>query len=168
MRLLLRPPVIAALIFLISAASIGGALGFEHAGYLPCELCLKERLPYYLGMPLAALTAWAAIASRRRLALTGFLLLAALFAAGGALAAYHSGVEWKWFAGPQDCSGDLMRASSTSDFLSQLRKVRPVRCDEPALRIIGLSLANMDVIVSLLLASLAAAGARLIGPVGRK
>ena len=41
----------------LSAATILGALAFEHfGGYQPCALCLMQRTPYYLGVPLAA--AW--------------------------------------------------------------------------------------------------------------
>ena len=37
------------------AATVGGALGFEHiGGYIPCALCLMQRDPYYYGIPVAA------------------------------------------------------------------------------------------------------------------
>ena len=42
------------------AVVIGIVLWFQYyGGYRPCELCLKERVPYYVGIPimLAALVA---------------------------------------------------------------------------------------------------------------
>ena len=40
------------------AATVGSALGFEHiGGYIPCALCLLERLPYYYAIPVAGLAA---------------------------------------------------------------------------------------------------------------
>ena len=38
------------------AATVGTALGFQHlGGYIPCKLCLEQRTPYYVGVPLMAL-----------------------------------------------------------------------------------------------------------------
>ena len=43
------------------AAVVGTALGFEHiGGFIPCKLCLEERIPYYTGVPVALLAAIAA------------------------------------------------------------------------------------------------------------
>ncbi len=40
------------------AATVGTALGFEHlAGFMPCKLCLEQRTPYYIGVPVLA-AAW--------------------------------------------------------------------------------------------------------------
>ena len=40
------------------AAVVGAALGFEHIGhYIPCKLCLEQRVPYYIGVPVMALAA---------------------------------------------------------------------------------------------------------------
>ena len=49
------------------------------------------------------------------------------------------------------------------DFLQQLRTVKVVRCDEPGLRILGLTLANWNAVVSAALAFLATLGARGAG-----
>ena len=46
----------AGLLFFGLAATVGTALGFEHiGGYLPCMLCLEQRTPYYIGVPLMLL-----------------------------------------------------------------------------------------------------------------
>ena len=39
------------LILIIAAATIAGAWIFQAFGYAPCELCLSERIPYYVGVP---------------------------------------------------------------------------------------------------------------------
>lgn len=40
------------------AAVIGSALGFQYiGGYIPCELCLLQRQPYYYGIPLVLIGA---------------------------------------------------------------------------------------------------------------
>jgi disulfide bond formation protein DsbB len=156
----MRPRSAALVILAAAVATIAGAWTFEALGYAPCELCLKQRIPYYLGMPLAALTALAAHRGRDRLARAGLVVLALLFAADAVLALYHSGVELKLFAGPSDCSGAMNRAASVDDFLKQLQTTRVVRCDQPALWVFGLTLSNWNVAISAVLAALAAYAAR--------
>ena len=44
--------------------TVGGALLFEHVGgYIPCALCLTERIPYYVAIPVALIAAVAVFAS---------------------------------------------------------------------------------------------------------
>lgn len=157
------PTRAAALVFALASATIGGALTYQWLGYQPCELCYKERLPYYAALALAPLAALAARYGRPALARGALVIIAVFFAADAALSIYHSGVEWKIFAGPSDCAGALTRAKSMEDFLQQLQKVKVVRCDEPGLRVLGLTLANWNVVVSVALAFLAARGARRAG-----
>jgi disulfide bond formation protein DsbB len=156
----MRPCRIAVVILGVAAATIGGAWIFQSLGYAPCELCLKQRIPYYAGMPIAALTAAAAVKGRAGLTRAGFVLLALLFAAGAALALYHSGVELKLFPGPSDCTGALKPAGTVEDFMKQLQTTKVVRCDEPALRVFGLTLSNWNALISALLAALAGYAAR--------
>jgi disulfide bond formation protein DsbB len=156
----LATPRAAALLLLgASLATIAGAWIFESLGYLPCELCLKERIPFYAGAPVAALAALLAYYRRERPARAALFVLALLFFGGAALAAYHSGVEWKIFAGPDDCSGPMLGPSTAEEFMRQLQKIKVVRCDAPALLVFGLSLANWNVLISLALSSLSGAAA---------
>jgi disulfide bond formation protein DsbB len=145
-----------------AVAAIGGAWAYESLGYLPCELCYKERVPYYAAFALAPLAAFAAQTGRKSVARAAFLAMALLFAGNAILSIYHSGVEWKIFAGPSDCSGPLSTAPSVADFMKQLHSVKVVRCDEPNLWIFGLTLANWNVAISVVLAWMAIVGARRI------
>ena len=147
-----------ALVILAAAvATIGGALVFEHAfGLRPCKLCLEQRTPYYLAMPLAAACALAPA----RLARIGLVLLALIFLGSAGLGAYHAGVEWGVFAGPSDCGGGAgAGAGNVGDFLNQLQNTRVVSCTEAAWRFLGLSLAGWNVLISLALAAFAAKAA---------
>lgn len=145
-------------IVVLANATIAGAFTFEAFGIKPCELCLKERLPYYVAIALAAVTflaAWRAWAGATRI---GFALLALVFLASAGLGVYHAGVEWAFWPGPADCSGPLDRAPSNQDFLKQLQTFRAVRCDAVAIRIAGLSLAGWNAVISLALAAVALVG----------
>lgn len=150
--------VIALLIGLATALVIGAAWAFQASGYAPCELCLLERIPYYVGMPVAVVTAVASRRGYRYLALAGFAVLVATFAASTALGLYHVGVEWRFWPGPTECSGALTAPPNVGDFLEQLHHVAVVRCDQPALTIVGLSLAGWNVVASIILLALANAG----------
>lgn len=153
---------LALVMLVLAAATILGALGFEHiGGYQPCALCLMQRTPYYAGIPLAALAAVAVWVSAPR------LVLVVLFAAFGllllyntGLGVYHSGVEWGFWEGPATCT-DPTAGGSAADMLSQLGKVTPPSCTEAVWRFLGLSFAGWNVLISGLLAVLGLYAARL-------
>ncbi len=153
------PLLLALAILAIAAMSIAGAFLFEALGFAPCELCLKERIPYYAAIPLAGLAAFFAARGRTKLLRAAFAGLALVFAASAAFGAYHAGVEWGFWPGPSECSGVLERAPSVEQFLSQLQSAKVVRCDAPALRIFGLSLAGWNAVISAGLALAATMGA---------
>ncbi len=154
-----RPLPAALALLAAAAATVGGAWLFQAAGYAPCELCLKERWPYYAGVGLAALAAFAAWRGPIAVARGLLGLLALLFAGSAAFGAYHAGVEWGFWQGPTDCTGTLDKAASMTDFLHQLRTVKVVRCDAVAIRILGLSLAGWNAVISAALAAFAGASA---------
>lgn len=158
-----RPAVAGRLALLLAAVALltlAVVWGFQWWGYVPCELCLLERYPFYLAVPLGLATAGAAGAGRPRLALAGFAVLAVLFLASAGLAAYHAGVEWQLWAGPSGCTGAMTAPAGVDDFLHQLGTVKVVRCDAAALRLLGVSLAGWNVVVSLILCAVACGGVR--------
>jgi disulfide bond formation protein DsbB len=145
-------------IALVAAATIGGALVFQHVwGYQPCKLCLEQRNPYYVAIPLALVAA----VVPGRWARAGLWLLALVFIVSAGFGVYHSGVEWGFWAGPSDCGGGSgASAGNVGDFLSQLQTTRVVSCTEAAWRFLGLSLAGWNVVISLGLTAFAAWSAR--------
>ena len=155
------PAAAAALaIFVGSAATILGAWYFQYVlRYPPCELCLQERLPYHVVIPLSLLLAIAAfVRAPRALIVVGFLAIIAAMLVSAALGAYHAGVEWRWWPGPTDCSGPMTNFTTNGPLLNQLQSIHVVRCDEAAWQFLGLSLAGYNVLISLALAAIAALG----------
>jgi disulfide bond formation protein DsbB len=136
--------------FLVALATIIGAWGFEKiGGYVPCELCLKQRWAYYFAVPLAALLLRPA-AGGRPLARWGLAVLALVMAASALLGVYHSGVEWGWWPGPPVCTV----GAGLSGGLPDLNTAKVIRCDEAQWRFLGLSFAGWNVVVSLALVAL--------------
>lgn len=140
-----------------TAATVGTALIFEHVGgYIPCALCLQQRIPYYVAIPVALIAVVAAAGraparfTRLLLLVIGVIMLVSLY-----LAVVHAGVEWGFWAGPADCAqvagGDLMGG----DLLATIDAIRPPACDEAAGRFLGLSFAGWNAIASALFAAVA-------------
>jgi disulfide bond formation protein DsbB len=153
--------VIAALaISVIAATTLAGAWFFQLVlDIRPCPLCLEQRYAYYLAVPLALLVAFAASRDApRQVALTGLALLALAALANAWLGGYHAGVEWKFWQGPTDCSGPIVDLGSAGTLLQRLDTVKVIRCDDVQWRFLGLSLAGYNVLISLLMAAIAAWG----------
>ena len=145
----------------VGIATILGAYYFQYVlHYQPCPLCLEQRIPYYVGVPLALVVALAArLGAPRRLLIAGLAALALAMFVGAGLAVYHAGVEWHLWAGPAECSGDPNFGRSGS-LLDQLNTVVVVRCDEAAWRLFGVSLAGYNAVISAALGCIALWGLR--------
>ena len=158
---------------LASAAMLAIAHAFQTFGGLaPCTLCLQQRDVYWTAGAIAILALVAARTPARGWLSPLFgLLLVAVFAAGAAIAARHAGAEWKWWPGPQTCSGGGSGAVTAAD-LSRLMhgaKISAPRCDEAAWRFLGLSMAGWNFLISLGLTGLSFLAWRLSrAPEGRR
>jgi disulfide bond formation protein DsbB len=161
-RLAADPAAVAALaIAAVAAATLAGAWFFQLVlDIRPCPLCLEQRYAYYLAVPLAALVAFAASrGAPRPVLLAGLVILVLAALANAWLGAYHAGVEWKFWQGPTDCTGPVGNLGSAGTLLERLDTVKVIRCDEVQWRFLGLSLAGYNVLISLLMAGIAAWGA---------
>lgn len=136
------------IIFIVSLLTIVGALIFQYVGYEPCPLCLMQRWAYYAAIPLSLLFAGIA-RSNAGIARWGLLLLMLIFIANSVFGIYHAGAEWKFWPGPTTCSGTL------GDGLPDLTNDPVVRCDEAAIRILGLSLAGWNAVICAALSAIA-------------
>ena len=149
-------PALAALAALLMLAAAHAFETFGH--YPPCELCLKQRDVYWaifwVGVGLVALVRWRP--TWLRMACT---VLALLFLSECALAAYHAGVEWKWWPGPVACTGAGVHPVTAAD-MSALLSGKPqhvVQCDVAAWRLLGLSMAGWNALAALVFTLLSAA-----------
>ena len=151
----------AAAVAAIGLAAILGAYFFQYViGLPPCPLCLEQRYAYYFAIPLAAMILLGlSVGSSRKVLLLALLAIAAAMLWNAGLGVYHSGVEWHWWQGPQDCSGAVPNFSAGGSLIEQMNKARVVRCDEAAWRFLGISLAGYNVLISAALCAIALWGA---------
>ena len=144
------------------AIVVGTALGFEHiGGYIPCALCLTQRIPYYVGAPLMLIAALISILGGPAWAVRGLFGVGGLLMLYGlGLGVYHSGVEWHWWAGPASCATSANAVTTNAgSLLGDLTSKKPPSCDAAALRVLGLSFAGWNVLASAVLAAVAFRGA---------
>jgi disulfide bond formation protein DsbB len=149
------------LALILALAAISGAWFSELVlGFTPCMLCLWERWPYYIALPIGVtgLAGLRGARSRHLPWLAGGL--GGVFLVSLALGAYHAGVEWKWFPAP-DCGGRLGGAAlSLDDFRKSLNTARVVLCNEAPMRLLGLSFAGWNAMASATMAGLCFSAAR--------
>jgi disulfide bond formation protein DsbB len=153
----------AAAIAAVGAATILGAWFFQYGlGLKPCPLCLEQRYAYYFAVPLAVMVIMGdAVGAKRRVLIAALLAIGAGMLWNTYLGVYHSGIEWKWWPGPQECSGALGDLRTGGPLLQQLDTMSVVRCDEAAWRFLGLSLAGYNALISVALAAVAFCGAAM-------
>jgi len=151
----------AGIVAVVGALTIGGFFFFQYVMHLPpCPLCLEQRQPYYVSVPLAMLLLIGArYGASNKVIMLGFAVITAFMLWDCGLAVYHAGVEWKWWAGPNDCSGPITKFGAASDIFKHLNNIVVVRCDEVQWRFLGLSLAGWNALVSFSLAVVAGCGA---------
>ena len=126
---------------IISALIIQYWLGHE-----PCKLCIYERIPYFLSMLLII-----KILFIKKYEKITFLILSLVFIGSAVLAFYHFGIEQGFFSESLTCvTGDLSKALSKEELLEQLKQ-NSISCKDVSFRILGLSLAAINTIFSLVL-----------------
>ncbi|MCB2112235.1 MAG: disulfide bond formation protein B [Parvularculaceae bacterium] len=134
-----------------SAGLLIGAHLFENLGGLaPCALCLDQREAHWTGLALS--TAGLIIATalkwrRAAIATVGACALVYLVSAG--LAFYHAGVENHYWPGPATCSGGgpvEIAPGGLIDILDQ--KPAGPSCSEAAWRLLGVSMAGYNLLIS--------------------
>ena len=135
----------------VALALILGALCFQYlAHFAPCEMCHWQRWPLFAAIAVAILAG--AGAKDGGIAPLLAILAILLVAASGAIGAYQAGVEWHWWPGPAECTGPRFVLSG----LQNLNAPGAVRCDVAAWRLLGISLAGYNALISLGSAALGA------------
>ena len=128
-------------LMIISALIIQYWLGHE-----PCKLCLYQRIPYFLSMLLIIKILF--IKKYERITL---LILFLVFMSSAVLAFYHFGIEQGFFIESLACTTeDLSKTLSKEELLQQLKQ-NSIGCKNVSFRILGLSLAAINTIFSLVL-----------------
>ena len=136
------------ILLLISFVSILSALIAEYFFNLqPCELCLKQRHPYYFIIGLILISFFIPISYK----IYFFLLIQLSSLYGLFYAIWHVGVENNFLKGPSGCSAGLDVSSNTVDLKEQILSKQVISCDEVVWSFFGLSAASINTIILLVI-----------------
>ncbi len=154
----LTMPLAAKLLLALSLGALIFALIMQYGfGIEPCILCLAQRAPY-LVVAILSLLAWVWRPYGRQTVIL-LVLCIACYLTGMGLAIFHSGVELHWWLGTSGCSVTPLAGASPDDLRAALLHTVSARCDEISWTLFGLSMANYNVGLSLLLATFSTAAA---------
>ena len=138
--------VLVIILSFISLAIISALLIQHWLGHEPCKLCLYERIPYFLSILLIVKILF--IKEYEKITL---FILSIVFIGSAALAFYHFGIEQGFFIESPVCeSQDLSKILSKEDLLEQIKQ-NSISCKKVSFRVLGLSLAAINTIFSLVL-----------------
>jgi len=127
----------------LSLGVIGFVLFSQYVqGYQPCELCLRERLPWYFAIAMGLIGLL--FPSRWILVSIG---LAFLVSAG--LGLHHAGVEQHWWPGPTACTSGSTGAKTIDELREMMHREKIVQCDAVSWTLFGLSMAAYNFLTSL-------------------
>lgn len=130
---------------LLPLALMAGALGSQYLGGLtPCEMCMWQRWPHYAAIAAAAL---AILLRRTPLSLPLTIIAGLLILTSGGIGIFHAGVEYRWWNGPQHCTG--LALGTGADLMRAILSQPLIRCDVPQWTLFGISLAGFNAILSI-------------------
>ena len=137
------------LLFVISLSLISAFIIQYVLGHQPCKLCIYERIPYILSIFLII-----ELIFFKKNEKTTLLLLSLIFIISGILAFYHFGIEQGFFTESFMCESTSFSETLTKDQLLEQLKQNPISCKDVSFRVLGLSLASINTVFSLVLSAI--------------
>ena len=129
------------LVTLFSVVALASALIAEYYFDLqPCEMCLKQREPYYI--IIAGFILVMILKGQDKIWFYVGVQIVSIY--GLFYSLWHVGIENKILAGPSSCSGGLNISTNTSSLKEQIMSKAVINCEEVAWSIFGLSAATMN------------------------
>ena len=118
-------------------------------GHKPCNLCIIERIPYIAAIILISLIF---ILNRYQKIISSLILIFFIF--GAVVSFYHFGIEQGFFSESLVCDLGNSRPLNKEELLNQLKKTEIVSCKDVTFRFLGLSLATINTVISLMLSGI--------------
>ena len=118
-------------------------------GHKPCNLCIIERIPYIAAIILISLIF---ILNRYQKIISSLILIFFIF--GTVVSFYHFGIEQGFFSESLVCDLGNSRPLNKEELLNQLKKTEIVSCKDVTFRFLGLSLATINTVISLILSGI--------------
>ena len=134
------------IILFISLISIISALYIEYIlQYEPCKLCIYQRLPYIAAI-FISIVGFNYSTNDKILIITIMVFVISTIISG-----YHFGIENNFIQEFSSCTNNSLDVSNKSKLLESLNKSMPVDCKDATFKILGISLAAINTILSILI-----------------
>jgi len=112
----------------------------------PCNLCLIERIPYFFSIVIISICLFI-----KKLEKITLIILSITFFIAALLSIYHFGIEQGFIEESLVCNlNNLNNELSKEALLNSLKKM-PVSCKDVTFKVFGLSLATLNIFISLIL-----------------
>ena len=118
-------------------------------GHKPCNLCIIERIPYIAAIILISLVF---ILNKYQKIISSLILIFFIF--GTIISFYHFGIEQGFFSESLVCDLGNSQPLNKEELLNQLKKTEIVSCKDVTFRFLGLSLATINTVISLILSGI--------------
>jgi len=134
------------ILFVIVTALISVFIIQYGLGHKPCKLCLYERVPYFIAILLIV-----KVFFFNKYEKITLLILSVIFFLTFILSFYHFGIEQGFVKESLICAADSSSIDLTKDQLLEQLKQNVISCKDVSFRVLGLSLATINSIFSLVL-----------------
>ena len=118
-------------------------------GHKPCNLCIIQRIPYIAAIILISLVF---ILNKYQKIISSLILIFFIF--GAVVSFYHFGIEQGFFSESLVCDLGNSQPGNKEELLNQLKKKEIVSCKDVTFRFLGLSLATINTVISLILSGI--------------
>ena len=138
------------LIFLFCLFALFSAYFIQYVlGYQPCNLCLIERIPFIFAILIILFCL-----IFKKLEKITLIILSLIFFVAALISFYHFGIEQGFIIESFVCElntrGDILTKEALLDELKQ----KTISCKDVTFKILGLSLATINIFVTLLLSAI--------------
>ena len=132
------------ILFFLSIITLGSAFIIEYFfGYIPCNLCKIERIPYGLSIVILIINY-----NFKGNQIFYSVLLMLIFSFSIIISAYHFGIEQGFINESKVCESEYLNLLTKEEILNSLNKLN-ISCKDVAFKIFDLSLTTYNIFISI-------------------
>ena len=143
----IKNKILLKLVLVFSIFAILAAYFIQHAlDHQPCNLCLIERVPYIFTIIIITICLF-----NQKFEKITLIILSLTFFAAALLSFYHFGIEQGFIKESLVCDLNSRNNELSKEALLNQLKEMPISCKDVTFKIFGLSLATINIFISLTL-----------------
>ena len=137
------------LILLFSIFALISAYAIQYIlGHQPCNLCLIERIPFMMVIIIITLTLFL-----QKFEKISLIIISLIFFSATLISFYHFGIEQGFITESLVCDLSIENNALTKEEILNQLKLTTINCKDVTFKIFGLSLATINIFISLILSA---------------